>query len=553
MQHYDVLVIGSGFGGSVAALRAAEKGYSVGVLEAGRRFGPDDFPRSSWDARRFLWMPRLGCFGIQRLTLLREALVLSGAGVGGGSLVYANTLAEPLQGFWDDSRWAAITDWRAELAPHYAVGRAMLGAAPVPHDTPADTVMRQLAERLGVAETFRRADVAVWFGAPGVEVGDPYFDGSGPPVRGCTHCGACMIGCRHEAKNTLDRNYLWLAERLGVEIHAEREAVGLAPLPNGGYAVVTRRPGSRGGALQRYSADQVVLAAGVLGTLRLLLDARRRGRLAQLSPRLGEGVRTNSEAIVGASARSTDVDYSHGVAITSSLYPDAETHIEPVRYPPGSNAMGVLATVLVDGGGWIPRQLRFLARVLRAPLAFARSLSVRRWSERTIILLVMQTRRSALRLDLRGARLVSERGAEPVPSYLPIANHAARIVADLIDGDPGSALNEVLLDVPTTAHLIGGACIGETPEQGVIDPYHRVFGHPGLHVVDGAAVSANLGANPSLTITAQAERALSFWPVKGGVDERPPPGAPYVALERILPAARHRAGMRHWGSTPADT
>lgn len=535
-RRYDVLVIGSGFGGSVAALRAAEKGYTVGVLEAGRRFGPSDFPRSSWDLKRFLWMPRLGCLGIQRLTLLRNVLVLSGAGVGGGSLVYANTLIEPLEGFWDDPQWAGITDWRDELAPHYAVARAMLGAAPVPEDTPADGVMRVIADRLGVAETYARTEVGVWFGEPGAVVDDPYFGGAGPARRGCIACGGCMIGCRHEAKNTLDRNYLWLAERLGAEIHAEREAVDLAPLPGGGYVVVARRPGGRHGSLTRYRADQVVLAAGVLGTLRLLLAARDRGRLQQLSPRLGDNVRTNSEAVVGASTPSLGVDYSHGVAITSAIVPDPETRIEPVRYPPGSNVMGLLGTVLVDGGGRVPRQLRYLGEIARRPLAFLRGLSVRRWSQRTVILLVMQTRPSALRVLRRRGRLTTEQGGDPVPSYIPIANEAARIAADVIGGDPGSALNEVLLDVPITAHLIGGACIGSTPEAGVVDAYHRVFGHPGLHVLDGATVSANLGANPSLTIAAQAERALALWPAKGQPDARPPLGAPYVRLDPVRPA-----------------
>jgi cholesterol oxidase len=528
VSRYDVLVIGSGFGGSVTALRAAEKGYTVGVLEAGRRFEPDDLPRSSWDVRRFLWMPRLGCHGIQRLTLLRDVLVLSGAGVGGGSLVYANTLYEPLDDFWADPQWAGITDWRAELAPHFRVARAMLGAARVPADTPADVVIRRLGERLGVADTFHRADVGVFFGEPGVEVPDPYFGGLGPPRTGCTACGGCMVGCRHGAKGSLDRNYLWLAERLGVTIHAEREAIDVAPDP-AGYAVRARVPGRRG-HVEVFRAEQVVLAAGALGTLRLLLASRQQGLLPRLSARLGENVRTNSEAIVGATARSSAVDYSRGVAITSSIHPDRHTQIEPVRYPPRSNAMGLLATVLVDGGGSVPRQLRFLGRVVHHPVAFARSLSVRRWSERTIILLVMQSRRNALRVTLRRGRLTSEPGEVPAPSYLPVANEAARIVAELIDGQPGSAVNEVLFDVPTTAHLIGGACIGASAEEGVVDPYHRVYGHPGLHVVDGAAISANLGANPSLTITAQAERALALWPAKGEPDLRPPLGEGYARL-----------------------
>jgi cholesterol oxidase len=529
VARYDVLVIGSGFGGSVAALRAAEKGYAVGVLEAGRRFGPDDLPRSSWDVRRFLWMPRLGCHGIQRLTLLRDVLVLSGAGVGGGSLVYANTLYEPLDGFWSDPQWSGITDWRDELIPHFAVARAMLGAAPVPDDTPADVVIRRLGERLGVADTYHRAEVGVFFGEPGLEVPDPYFGGQGPPRTGCTGCGGCMVGCRDGAKNSLDRNYLWLAERLGVTIHAEREALDVAP-DGTGYAVRARQPGGRE-TIEVFRAQQVVLAAGALGTLRLLLASRERGLLPRLSSRLGENVRTNSEAIVGATARSRAVDYSQGVAITSSIHPDPHTQIEPVRYPPRSNAMGLLATVLVDGGGRVPRQLRFLGRLGRHPVAFARSLSVRRWSERTIILLVMQSRRSALCVTLRRGRLTSAPGEVPAPSYLPVANEAARIVAELIDGQPGSAVNEVLLDVPTTAHLIGGACIGASGAEGVVDPYHRVHGHPGLHVVDGASISANLGANPSLTITAQAERALALWPAKGEPDRRPPPGAAYVRLD----------------------
>ncbi|MGL6278622.1 MAG: GMC oxidoreductase [Gaiella sp.] len=529
-RHFEVLVVGSGFGGSVAALRAAEKGYTVGVLEAGRRFGPGDLPTSSWDVRKFLWMPRLGCFGIQRLTLLRDVLVLSGAGVGGGSLVYANTLIEPLDDFWSDPQWAGITDWRAELAPHLAVARRMLGATPVPADTPADVVVQRLAERLGVAASYRRADVGVFFGEPGVEVADPYFGGAGPRRSGCIGCGGCMVGCRHGAKNTLDRNYLWLAERLGVVVHPEREALAVAPRPGGGYAISTRAPG-RGGVAETFTADQVVLAAGALGTLRLLLASRERGLLPALSHRLGDNVRTNSEAIVGATARSTAVDYSQGVAITSSIHPDRFTQIEPVRYPRGSNAMGLLGTVLVDGGGALPRQLRFLGRAARSPVAFARSLSVRRWSERTIILLVMQSRRNALRVTLRKGRLTSTPGEVSAPSYIPVANESARIVAELIDGDPGSAFNEVLLDVPTTAHLLGGACIGVTPADGVVDPYHRVFGHAGLHVVDGSAISANLGANPSLTIAAQAERALALWPAKGAPDTRPALGGGYRRLD----------------------
>ena len=494
MREYDVVVVGSGFGGSVAALRLAEKGYTVGVLEAGRRFGPDDFPRTNWDVRRYLFMPRLGLHGIQRLTLLNDLLVLSGAGVGGGSLVYANTLYEPLDAFFDDPQWAVIADWRTELAPHFARVRELLGAVETPFDSPAETVVREVARRLGVEQTFRRTTVAVDF-------------------ERCTRCGGCMIGCRHEAKNTLDRNYLRLAEELGAVIHPEHEATRLRRI-DGVWEVETRR--------ERFRADQVVLAAGVLGTLRLLFRSGLGG------PNVGMLVRSNSEVIVGAAASDASVDYSSGIAIGSSFSPNGHTRIEPVRYPRGSNLMGLFSTVLVDGGGSVPRPLRWVASGVRHPVRFVRAHLVGRWSERTVILLVMQSRDNSLRMRWTGRRLRTDRGdGEPAPAWLPEANEAARVAADVMGGQPGSGLNEVLLNRPFTAHILGGAPIGATPADGVLDAWHRVWTEPGLHVVDGAAVSANLGANPSLTIAAQAERAFSFWPRRGEPDPRPPLGSPY--------------------------
>ena len=552
---YDVLVVGSGFGGAVSALRLAEKGYSAGVLEAGKRFGADDFPASNWQVRKFLWFPRLGMRGIQRMTLLKNVLVLSGAGVGGGSLVYANTLYEPHDAFYRDPLWAEMTDWRSELAPWYAMAKRMLGVEEYPGDTPSDEVMRHLGAHFGVEETFTHTPVGVYFGAPGEEVPDPYFGGAGPARAGCIGCGGCMIGCRHNAKNSLDKNYLHLAERAGATVHPEHEVVDIEPLAGGGFRVTTERPGAWVRKRRRtFVAGDVVLSAGALGTTRLLLRLAAEGRFPHLSDRVGHRVLTNSEILLGATALGDDVDYSQGVAITSSIHPSADTHIEPVRYPKGSNMMGLLATILVDGGGRIPRWLRFLGTIVRHPRHFVRSISVRNWAERAVILLVMQSRDNSIRLRLRGTRrLASEQGhGEPNPTYLPVANEAARAAADHMGGIPGSTINEVLLDTPMTAHILGGANIGPSPESAVIDGYHRVYGAPGLHVVDGAAIGANLGVNPSLTITAMSERAMSLWPNKGEQDVRPPLGERYA---RVDPAAPVRPavpvgvlGQDPWGS-----
>jgi cholesterol oxidase len=350
-----------------------------------------------------------------------------------------------------------------------------------------------------------------------------------------------MVGCRFNAKNTLDRNYLYLAERAGTEIFPETEATTITRRAGGGYYIATQRPGTwLRKRPMRFSANHVVFSAGALGTTRLLLSAREDGSLPELSDQVGRSVRTNSEALLGATADGTDVDYSEGVAITSSIHPEPQTHIEPVRYPPGSNAMGLLATILVDGGGRIPRQFRFLGQVLLHPIRFVRSLSVRRWSERSIILLVMQSLDNRLHLSLRkgwfGTRLRSEQDEQtPNPTFIPIANEAARVAARSIGGHPSSAINEVLLDVPTTAHIIGGSPIGITADEGVVDPYHRVFGYQGLHVADGSVLPANLGVNPSLTITAMTERAMAYWPMKGEPDQRPAPGEGYRPAPQIMP------------------
>ena len=528
MTDYDVVVVGSGFGGSVTALRLTEKGYRVGVLEAGRRFTPETLPRTSWDLRAFLWAPALGLRGMQRITLLKDIVVLSAAGVGGGSLVYANTLYQPPAAFFADPRWAGITDWARELEPHYAQATRMLGVTVQPSMTPSDEVIRSVAQDMGVGGTFRRTPVGVFFGEPGRTVPDPYFGGAGPARTGCIECGDCMIGCRFGAKNRLDLNYLYLAEQAGAVVHPDTTVSALRPV-TAGWELAT----SRG----TFTAREVVLSAGALGTQRLLHAMKDTGVLPRLSARLGALTRTNSEALLGAQTVSVPKQpFSRGVAITSSFHPDAETHIEPVRYGPGSNAMGLLTTLLVDGGGRIPRPLRFLGQALRHPGILLRSLSKRHWSDRTIIALVMQTVDNSLTVRrTRRGRLTTGPGHGPVnPTWIPIGHEAVRRMAAKIGGHPGGSIGDVF-DIPMTAHILGGVTIGDSPATGVVDPYQRVYGYPGLHVVDGSVIPANLGVNPSLTITALAERAVSLWPNKGEADPRPALDAPYERIEAVAP------------------
>jgi cholesterol oxidase len=538
---YDVVVVGSGFGGSVAALRLTEKGYRVAVVEAGRRFADDEFAETSWDLRKYLWAPALGCYGIQRIHLLKDVMILAGAGVGGGSLVYANTLYRPLKPFYADRQWADITDWEAELAPHYDQASKMFGVVTNPTVTPSDEVMQKVAADLGVPESYHPTPVGVFFGAPGQTVPDPYFGGAGPARTGCTECGGCMTGCRVGAKNTLVKNYLYLAEEAGAKVLPLTTVTAVRPRRAGGFEVDLRRTGRRVRAT--ISASRVVLAAGTWGTQRLLHSMRDAGVLPDLSPRLGELTRTNSESIIGA-ARPTvdpDRDFSRGVAITSSIHPDEITHIEPVRYGRGSNAMGLLQTIATDGASSVPRWLQAVRFLLRHPVKSGQLLKVHRWSERTVILLVMQSLDNSIttytRRGLFGRRKYTSRQGhgEPNPSFIQAGYDANQRAAEHIGGMAGGTWGEVF-DIPLTAHFIGGCPIGATAADGVIDPYHRVHGYPGLSVVDGSAISANLGVNPSLTIAAQAERAFSFWPNKGDADPRPEPGTGYARLAPVTPA-----------------
>jgi cholesterol oxidase len=530
---YDYAVVGSGFGGSVAALRLAEKGYSVLVVERGRRYRDADFPRDNWQLRRYLWLPLLRCFGPQAMTLFRGVLVLGGAGVGGGSLVYANTLVEPGPAFFAAPQWSGLADWRAELAPFYAIARRMLGVTRYPRETYADRVIKRCAEEMGRADTYRATDVGVFFGEPGRTVPDPYFGGEGPERTGCTHCGGCMVGCRIGAKNTLAKNYLYLAECRGVEIVAEREVTSLEPLGERGergWRLVTRRSTAwLAHAPRTYSARNVVLAGGVLGTLGLLFRCKQITRtLPNLSERLGHDIRTNSEAIVGVTRRAPagepgGDDFSDGVAITSIFHPDEHTSIEPVRYAAGSSFMRVLAAPLADGFRKRERLAGILGAVARRPRDLWRMLVNRQWTRTSIILLVMQHVDNRLRLRLGRhpftlfrRRLVSapEPGVTPVPSYIPVGHDVTRRIAAAVDGIAQGAATEALLGIPTTAHILGGCALAADATRGVIDASHRVFGYEGLLVCDGSVIPANLGVNPSLTITALAERAMARIPPK---------------------------------------
>jgi cholesterol oxidase len=546
---FDVIIVGSGFGGSVSALRLTEKGYKVAVLEAGARFADEDFPENSFDVQKYLFRPEVGCYGIQRIDALKDCMIVSGAGVGGGSLVYANTLYEPLDAFYRDPSWAHIADWKAELAPYYDQAKRMLGVVENPLRTPSDEVMKQVAEDMGVGDTFHPTPVGVFFGGPGEThhdtIEDPFFGGAGPDRVPCQACGECMTGCRHNSKNTLVKNYLYLAESKGARVMPMTTVTRISPLADGGFEVRTkftkaRRATAR--STRTFTAEQVIVAAASLGTQRLLHRMKDEGHLPGLSDRLGYLSRTNSESILGAIAPvGSKTDYSRGVAITSSFHPDEHTHIEPVRYGKGSNFMSMMQTVLTDGDGPDPRWKTWLKEMWKERRNVKDLYDFKHWSERTVIALVMQTIDNSVttytkRIPGTKRRYMTTRQGhgEPNPTWIPVANRAARKMAELIGGTAGGNIGEPF-NRPLTAHFIGGCTIGDSAETGVIDPYQRVYGHPGLHIADGSAISANLGVNPSLTITAQAERAMSFWPNKGESDPRPALGSAYQSIAPVEP------------------
>jgi cholesterol oxidase len=526
---YDFIVIGSGFGGSVSACRLSEKGYRVGVLEQGRRWSPENLPSTNWKIRDYLWRPALGLRGFLNLALFRHVMVLHGNAVGGGSITYGQTLLVPPDSVWNDGNWAGLDEWQRVMPRHFATARRMLGVTRNRRPDQADFKLQEMARAAGVEKSFYLTEVGVFFGKdedpPGTEYPDPYFDGEGPARRSCIGCGGCMCGCRHGAKNTLDRNYLYLAERRGAQVHAETRVVDLRPLDGAegatGYEVYTEPTFGPARLRRRWTARGVIVAASSLGTQALLFKLKDAGSLPRLSDELGKRVRTNAESILGVRYPGTAQDLSKGVAIGSGIYIDEHTHIEAVRYPAGSNLMSGLLTTLTGGTAGIARPLHWLAAVgkllLTRPVAGLRSLLPYRWSSETVIFLVMQTLDG--HLDMRWTRRwywpfgkrLSTHGA-PIPTFIPAANAFTARAAAATGGIGLSSLSEILFNVPMTAHCMGGCAMADTPANGVIDRQNRVFNYQNLYVVDGSMLSANLGVNPSLTITALAERAMSFIP-----------------------------------------
>jgi cholesterol oxidase len=544
---YDVVIIGSGFGGSVAALRAAEKGYRVGIMEAGRRWKDDEIPRTNWNLSHYLWQPEAEMYGMQRIEPLDDVLVLSGAGVGGGSHVYGNTLYVPPKKFFDAPGWAGITDWADELAPCIDQARRMLGVVRYPYmPTDVDRYMQQVAIEMGRGDSFNKAPVGVYFGSPGVEADDPYFGGAGPRRTGCIGCGNCQVGCGHNAKNKLTTNYLYLAEKLGAEIHELHEVYDLAPLDGGGFEVQARHPGwaQRAAHLQHhtYTAEQVIVAAHAYGSSKLLLHMQHNGRLTGLSSELGQRARTNSEQLLVMTRpyeqwkRDPEkIRITPGsVAITSGVWPDAMTSIEPVYYGTGSSLMALSFSYHQHGQQKHPT-VSWLKELVEHPAQVLGIADPRHWSERAAILLCMQTTDTSIELYWRDGMMRSRQGSGTPPSvHIPVTEEFADRLAKKMDGREGALLTEII-NRTASAHFIGGIPIGGSRESGAVDPYQRLYGQPGLHVIDGSVMPANPGVNPSLMITALAERAMSLWPNKGDADKRPPLGSGYERVDPVMP------------------
>jgi cholesterol oxidase len=518
-EFYDYVVIGSGFGGSVSALRLAEKGYKVLVIEKGKKYKPEDFPRTNWNLRKWLWLPSLRFFGFFKMTFMRNVGILSGVGFGGGSLVYANTLPRPKDDFFASGSWAGLCNWKQELEEHYQTAEKMLGAAKNPKLFDSDIALQQVASAFGKVNEFEATKVAVFFGEPEKPVPDPYFGRRGPQREGCRFCGACMTGCRHNAKNTLDKNYLFLAQNIGVEFLTEKIVKSVEPIgkPDGsdGYLVNFQNSTKLfAKGKSTIKTKSVVFAGGVLGTVRLLLDMKTK-KLKNLSPMVGKDIRTNNESLVLVNSKDTSKDFSQGVAIGSIFQVDKHSHLEPVRYGSGSGFWKLMGVPLVHGNSMLIRFLKFSSKLFFNPIGYFKAYFVGDFAKKSIILLFMQHLDSTIHLKKGWFTLKSMMSEGEAPSaFMPLAKKLADQTAEVVDGKPLVLLTEALTGIPTTAHILGGAVIGDSPEKGVIDHKHRVFGYQNIFVCDGSAISANPGVNPALTITAMTERAMSFIPEK---------------------------------------
>ncbi len=527
----DFVIVGSGFGGSVSALRIAEKGYDVLMLERGRRYRDDDFPRTNWNIRRYLWMPAIRCFGILQMSLSKGYFVYHGSGVGGGSLVYAAVLMSPQDDFFYSPSWNHLANWKAILEPYYDTARYMLGVGVNPKLWPADFALREIAEEQGNIESFRPTQVGIFFGDEGEEVPDPYYGGKGPSRVGCTHCGGCTEGCRYNAKNTLLKNYLYFAEKLGVDIRAESTVDDIRPLPPGEsdgarYEVHYRTSTNwLPGKVQYLRARNVIISAGVLGTIALLLRCRDETKsLPEVSNRLGEKVRTNSEAFLGTFSQMGKINHSEGISISSIFRAGETTQIEPIRFTEGSGMLlWLLSSPLIErSGGFLRRLWETFLVILREPVAFLHAKLVPGLAKRGFAIMVMQTEDNQMRLK-RGRNpyaflrkdLVAEHDKEhAVPVQIDVGHRVVRSLAEKVEGTAFGSVTEGLFQVPMTAHILGGAIMGRDPDEGVVDVNCELFNYPGLYVIDGSIVPANPGVNPSLTITALAEYALDRIPSK---------------------------------------
>jgi cholesterol oxidase len=517
-ETYDYIVVGSGFGGSVSSMRLAEKGYSVLTIEKGRRFQSHDFPKTNWNLRKYLWLPQLGFMGFQKLNFFRHALVLSGTGVGGGSLVYGNTLMIPPPEFFNNKQWSDFNEWQNELKPFYDKAAFMLGRTKFEKQNTEDKILQEVAKDLGKEDSFDNVYVAVYFNTDTTPK-DPYFNGEGPLRNPCTNCAGCMVGCQENAKNTLDKNYLWFAEKNGAEILSETRVWKIEYL-DGEYLVHTKRSAGILPAKNRiFKSRGIVVAGGVQGTLKLLLNQKYIFKtLPNLSDKLGESVRTNSETLCCITL--CDQKMNNSIAISSIFKPDDETFIEIVKYPNKSNFLGLLATLATDKrGSNLLRVFHFFKNVLKKPALFFKMTFNRHWSENSVIFLVMQTMDTKMRFVLRKWPLhrtitLQNNGAQKVQAYIPVGQEVMHLYAKKANAHPQNSVTEIFLNMPSTAHILGGVPMSLAPRDGVITPEFKVHGYPGMYILDGSVIQGNLGVNPSFTITALAEYAMNKIPPK---------------------------------------